>query len=60
MTVFNHSVKNAKMDEGCSNAIDFHSGLAHRLHARYGYAPATANALADAYLLGKGGRHEWS
>lgn len=40
--------------------FNFNTGLARRLHTRFGYAPETANSIADAFLLGKGGRHEWS
>jgi len=46
------------IDEQCS--FSFSTQLARRLHTRHGYAPETANSIADAFLLGKGGRHEWS
>lgn len=60
MTGFIRTVKGKKTVERCSNDPIFHTNFARRLHARWGYAPATANALADAFLQGKGGRHEWS
>ncbi len=52
-----------KHNDGPSNVLNgfsFNTRLARRLHTRFGYAPETANSIADAFLLGKGGRHEWS
>lgn len=42
------------------SSFPFSTRLARRLHTRFGYAPETANSIADAFLLGKGSRHEWS
>lgn len=60
MAADKNKVKIFERETPCSNDPVFHSPMARRIHIRQGCPPATANALADAFLLGKGGRHECS